>query len=399
VKQEGIMNQSVQAAWRLFRMGAISLALAALLACVAGYAQTQPDPKKADPPFDVPLFNPLLVNPGPFGASTLAMGCTPQSGSWSFLSLVYAGEHPDLKVWSLQGPMSTQFGRYQLGGINGFLAGFSAPATAPWTELAVLQAGEFARCWQLINGDEVRSIPPSLLERVRDEHGLSLGTLEVDAFDEFVIQANYTSNAAFVRAARHDLLYAHLFTEPARYRGQVVYLEGRLKRLLRCDPSEGAAARGVNDVYEGWVFNDAWGANPFCIVFMEKPAALPLTEKMEQQVAFAGYFYKKLRYEAADSGPGKRRDAPMLIGHSVILRPNPPADAITDSAWVGDMLPLFVGGVALTAGGIAALAWYFRRSDHKVRQRLVAVRNDGFVLPAPGEAPETEAQPFESRLL
>src|SRR5262249_55395940 len=149
--------------------------------------------------------------------------------------------------------------------------------------------------------------------------------------------------------ARRDLTYAQIFANPADYRGQVVHIDGRLKKLARLEPPLRARADGVSDQYEAWIFNDAYGENPFVAVFTELPASLRSAvgeKKINIEVSFDGYFFKKFRYKAIDSKEGKARDAPVLIGHTLAVRSQPPAAGEAGAEWGNHVMAVFLGIIA-----------------------------------------------------
>lgn len=348
-----------------------------LLALTAGARAGRPAPKPAPPP---PLFNPLV--PQPQSLAALAVGGAAGTGPLVPLSTLYAGEHPDLNVWSLQGVMSTRNGRTLVGAATLLLTGSSnTPAGLFAPALGLLRAGEVQRCWTLIDTSVARRIPKRLLSWIEDNKAIAVGAWEAVAYSRILSMAHYTEDRAFIRAARDDLTLGHLMNEPAKYRGQVVPFEGRVRRLRRYDPPPEAAAEGVNDLYEAWIFSELYGPRPFCVVFTNKPAGLKLGEKTDQRVKGAGYFYKRYRYTAGVDGQGQTREAPLLIAHTVTLLPGgEPPPSTTD--WVRDLLPVFLGLVAATVGVVFALAWWFRRSDRRIRQRLLTARGESFVDPS-----------------
>jgi hypothetical protein len=382
------MSQRVQPTpRRLVRGTTVALCALALLA----------PPLPAQPPADNPrpLFNPLgLAQPAPLGALGVGASAAPQSGPWGVLSTVYAGAGPEAQAWGLEGVLSTRPGREQLGAATLFLTGFGGRA-APPAALAVLQAGDGLGCWELLDTDRLRPFPEAFKDgRIQDGKDIGVGTPETAAYAEVLTLAHYTSDRAFRRAARSDVLYYNLFNEPAQYRGDVVRVEGRLRRLLRWKPPPEAAARGVNNLYEAWLFNDDSGyGNPFCAVFTELPPGLTPRDKFEpaQPVSFAGYFFKKFRYQGPDK---KWRDAPLLIGHTLTVRAagaGPAAEA--GDNWAEHLGLIFLGVVATTVCVVVALTWWFRRSDVRVRRRLLAARGAHEFVPPPPDV--AVAQPVE----
>ncbi len=342
-----------------------------------------------------PLFPPLGVHAENVSVLMTGAALAPQTGPLGTAATLLAGTEPQFRVWDLWGPLSSRPGRIQLGAATLTLDGFASTASLPQglLQVAILQAGndraEGDGCWTLIDTDTVRPFPRAFRDgRIEDGKGLSIGTLETEAFAEMLVQSHYTSARAFAAAARRDLTYAQVFAEPATYRGQVMHIQGRLGRLSRLDPPPLAQAQGVSDLYEAWIFHDAYGLNPFCALFTELPPALRdcLGEKQLPQrdieVAFDGYFYKKFRYKAADSKANTARDAPVFMGRTLqVLRL--PAAAPEPDEWGNHVIGVFVGAVAVVIVAGITLTWWFRHSDSRVHRRLRAARETSVVLPDP----------------
>jgi hypothetical protein len=203
---------------------------------------------------------------------------------------------------------------------------------------------------------------------------------EYHAFNHVLLKACRIPAEALAKAARRDLTYAHLFEEPAKYRGQIVHIEGRLRRLRKFDTNQEAANACVPVQYEGWIFDEHAYGNPYCVVITKLPAGLELGDDIHHEVAFDGYFFKRYRYKAGDG----LRDAPLLIGRTLIVRPSAqgePEAALSIPDWLlWSFLSLLIATFLVGIG----LAWVFRRGDRQVRSRLEQNRNARFV--APGEA-------------
>src|SRR5439155_7593130 len=82
---------------------------------------------------------------------------------------------------------------------------------------------------------------------------------EALAYDLLFLHAHRMPTDLLRMAARRDLTFAHLFgPERAKYRGELVHVEGRLRLLRRYDPPESLPeeVEKITDLYEGWVFID-----------------------------------------------------------------------------------------------------------------------------------------------
>jgi hypothetical protein len=250
----------------------------------------------------------------------------------------------------------------------------------------VLLAGQTMAIWganatdplaKSLSQREQATVDPDLLGGVEDRapvRNVVDNYNEFQAYQYLLIKAHNTPEAILARAARHDLTYAHLFEEPAKYRGQIIHLEGRLKRLRRFDAAATAARQGVPILYEGWIFDEIYYYNPFCIIVSELPTSIQVTEKTEHPVAFNGYFFKRYRYQAGDSW----RDAPLLIGRTLHLAEPSPAGSDGDVPFPHLLLSAFISVVALTLVLGLGLLWWFRRGDRQVQSRLDAARQATF---------------------
>jgi hypothetical protein len=190
------------------------------------------------------------------------------------------------------------------------------------------------------------------------------------AYNYLLVQSRKHSPAELRAQARTDLMFVHLWEEPAKYRGQLISLRGRLRRLIRYDPTPMAAKEGVPDLYEGWLYADGNYSNPFCILASEIGPGLQPGQKIDREVTFTGYFFKKYRYRAGDGW----RVAPLLIGRSIELTrdASEPVPALIGSNY----LPAIFGILGVTVVVALGVAWRMRSSDRKVRERLQQIRNE-----------------------
>ena len=143
-------------------------------------------------------------------------------------------------------------------------------------------------------------------------------------------------------------------------------------------------------MYEAVIFDDASGGNPYIVFVMEPPDGVPLNQKLNDTAVFDGYFYKKWRYKALDTPePGKYREAPLLIGRSLKVRHGTAAPAMTDasSEWLLTAVALGIGVLTVGVGAMFVMAFWLRRGDARVQDKLHAMRTQTFELPPPDEPP------------
>jgi hypothetical protein len=202
---------------------------------------------------------------------------------------------------------------------------------------------------------------------------------EYDAYNEVLLHARRFPPAELEAHATRDVTLRDL-VQPVRqdFRFKLVYFEGRLKRVRRLEPTAPLRAAGVTDLYEGWVFPGT-GRDPLCVLTTALPPGLApaLEYTPTRPVAVAGYSFKRIRYESAEDDPkepGQKvvRRVPLLLAHSLTLRPEPDADG--GRPWRTGFLP----GMLAIMGAIAAvtlgLTWWYRRGDRAARRALAARR-------------------------
>jgi hypothetical protein len=260
-----------------------------------------------------------------------------------------------------------------------------------------LPAGSGAKAGANSTADK-NALPPrvDLAGRVEDKAPIRSwqeNPVEAKAYCEVVIHANQTSQEVFGRAARRDVTFAHLFEEPAKYRGEVIHVAGRLKRLRRFEAPGPVQQAGIPFIYEGWIFDaERYGANPTCVIFTELPSGLEVQEELDKRVGFDGYFFKRYRYQAQDAW----RDAPLLIGNTIVLARGDRAASSGDGGpWTQPIVALILTVVGVSVGLILCLALWFRSSDRRIR-RLLSDRRPLFHDASEGTFGLNESKPTGS---
>jgi len=271
--------------------------------------------------------------------------------------------------------------------LNG--AGGATLGTGAICGLATIRQGEDLSCWTLIDTDVFRALPQTWLAKIKDSRDIYSGTDETIVYSQVVALAYYTSQAAFAQVARRDLTFSHIYGEPARYRGQVIHVEGRLLRLKRYAPPDEALEAGVSNLYEAWIHPEEFGAVPYVVIL---PAWTPglsedlLTkDKIEQyiRVSVDAYFFKKWLYPNRD---GREVEAPFLIGHSLVLLKVRDATSGGGSTWVTRLIYAFLGLLLGLLALVVFLTYWFRKHDNAIRRRILA-RMPEFALPPPDAPP------------
>jgi len=267
--------------------------------------------------------------------------------------------------------------------------------------LALLLRGEQQHLWKLEASDQALPLSPALLKRVKDSTDVRIddSAFESEAYCEALFKASLVSLGAFSNSAR-DATFADLFTNPGRYRGEVIHFEGKMRRIRRLDAPLMLAGKGIKDVYECWVFGTDVGANPVCLVCTELPEGVKPGEHLGLTTTFDAYFFKRYRYQAVDSKPGQAREAPLFIGRSFVVVKPPPPNKINEAYADGShtLLVIFLGGVVATVVLAFSLHWWFRRSDRHVQKKIREVRTrEGADPGTPGLPPVPSANLIEAQ--
>jgi hypothetical protein len=119
-----------------------------------------------------------------------------------------------------------------------------------------------------------------------------------------------------LEAAASPVTFTQLFTQPKEYRGEVVTVEGALRR------NESLPARqneyGI-EKYSKLVIQPNDRAEPLLVYCLEPPDNLPLGDKLNQPIKATGFFYKR---QAGMSGDGIRT-WPLVLAKTVVVAPPP----------------------------------------------------------------------------
>jgi hypothetical protein len=141
-------------------------------------------------------------------------------------------------------------------------------------------------------------------ETVTDKTPLSFR--DTAAYEKLLAESRAATPAGLAREARRDVTYAHLWQNPAHYRGVPLHLIGNARRVLRYE----SRLSKTGWLYEAWVAVLDLPKNPYVCVFEDAPNGLPVGPDVSERVVFNGYFLKLMRYQAGDT----ERGAPLLVG-------------------------------------------------------------------------------------
>ena len=165
---------------------------------------------------------------------------------------------------------------------------------------------------------------------------------EAEVFYWLLDHARRVPAATLQRAADREVQYINLMTEPDRYRGEPVTIEGDLFRLYEFEA--GRNKYGVTKVYEGWVFTGDSSHHPYRIVCTSLPNGIEPGENLRKPVRITGYFFKREGYHSN----GGVHIAPTLLARRININPMPNGIPLTSG-----ILPYMTS--AIMAVGLALL--------------------------------------------
>jgi hypothetical protein len=208
--------------------------------------------------------------------------------------------------------------------------------------------------------------------------------LEESAYDLLLFHASRFSQPELEEYARRDVSFTDLIgNNRLSFQYDVVYLEGRMRRLRKADVTQYLKDHGVANVYEAWIF-PGQEQTPFCVFLTELPpgveAQSDLNKPMNLTVAIAAYSFKLCIYEQQKidkSSPGGKHAlwaAPALIGKSFRVL-SAPIESDGGISWRMTFGPVVIAGFTALAICLVALAWYYRRGDRAILDAAAEIRN------------------------
>ncbi len=169
-------------------------------------------------------------------------------------------------------------------------------------------------------------------------------------------------------ASTGEVSFGQLFEQPEVYRGRLVTIRGTVRRVIPTAARQNDA--GVESYYQV-VVRPAGGPDlPMIVYSLDLPEGFPTGEKVDEEVAVTGFFFKNTAYATAQEihsyptllSRGLRWDRPKGVGQG----------GATDQSGINVLVVLLV--VVLTAGIAAAIArWVYvssQRVHSSARQRF-----------------------------
>lgn len=202
--------------------------------------------------------------------------------------------------------------------------------TAPLRDDAVRVVGELSS----------RKIPidKSLLAAVTD-NTFGVTAAEKHAYDTLLAKVRDIPIAELERIAQANVPFAVLMLEAERYRGELLTVDGEIRR---CQPI--AASSDELATTEAWLFSADSGLNPYRVVLTELPVGVPLGDDLKPpfRVRVTGYFFKRYSYATANDF----HTAPLLLAKTLTVLSQPKSPAARPAGYSGSLTYLAIGILA-----------------------------------------------------
>jgi hypothetical protein len=187
-------------------------------------------------------------------------------------------------------------------------------------------------------GDSMRHASPldkSLLADVTD-NTFGVTVREKHAYDTLLAKVRDVPVSELERVALSDVPFAVLMLDADRYRGEVLSVEGEIRRCRTI-----AAAPDEPATLEAWLFTADSGLNPYRVVFQELPPGVPQGDDLKPpvRVRVTGYFFKRYSYATADDF----HTAPLLLTKTLAVLAQPKTAAPRPAGYSHSLTYLSVG--------------------------------------------------------
>ena len=209
------------------------------------------------------------------------------------------------------------------------------------------------------------SISPQRLTVIQD-NSVGIRDSERDLYYELLARVRDAPTEKLELAARDDVAFPVLMNESSKYIGQLLTVEGELRRL---QPYPfGQNEHGINQLYEAWLKTLDAGDNPYRILCTRIPAGIPEGMNIEPGtlVRVTGYYFKRYGYPAQEN---RLHVAPLILARDIHwFSSRKTSRSIPDD---GGVVPYVLVLAGFMGTVITLLLWQFRRSDRQFeRQHL-----------------------------
>lgn len=211
-------------------------------------------------------------------------------------------------------------------------------------------------------------IPADLLAEVRDD-SVGLRANEIDSYHFVLARARDLSQKSLEAAAGSVATFTTLQRRPGYYRGQLLTVNGDLRRLTRFPVRDNE--QGITVLYEALVFTQDSGTTPYRIRFTAPPQDLPEAEVLDPPIPVhaVGYFFKRDQYIVQNDL--RVHAAPLLLAQRIDRRVATAGATVQLEMSAAEQLRWTIGllgfvAVVLVVCGV--LGYRARRGDHRFAQ-------------------------------
>jgi len=209
------------------------------------------------------------------------------------------------------------------------------------------------------------TISPERLALIQD-NSVGIRDSERDLYYELLARVRDEPIAGLEQAARDDVAFPVLMNESSKYIGQLLTVEGELRRL---QPYPfGQNEHGIDQLYEAWIKTLDAGDNPYRILCTRIPGEIPAGMHIEPGtlVKVTGYYFKRYGYPAQEN---RLHVAPLILAPEIHwFSSRQTSSAIPDD---GGVVPYVLVLAGFMGAAIAILLWQFRRSDRQFEQQYL----------------------------
>lgn len=185
---------------------------------------------------------------------------------------------------------------------------------------------------------------------------------EKRAYDAILAKARHTPADELERWAHKDVPFALLMLDADRYRGEILTIEGDIRRI-----------NPLADSFEAWLFTSDSGLNPYRVVLASLPDGFPRGDDLQPPVRarVTGYFFKRFSY-ATENG---FHTAPLLLANTLVPSANSKSTVIPARKNSRSLTILAIGILGTLVISGLAVELIARRHSRRRRHR-VAEAND-----------------------
>ncbi len=182
----------------------------------------------------------------------------------------------------------------------------------------------------------------SILMAIND-NTFGVTAAEKPAYDAILSKVRNTSLAELEPLAHKDVPFAVLMLDADRFRGEVLTIEGDIRRLNQV----------TDKSFEAWLFTADSGLNPYRVVLASQLADMRLGDDLQPPIRarVTGYFFKRFSYATANDF----HTAPLLLAktltplasHKSAAAPRRNNSRSLTFLAIGILVTLVIGGLAV----------------------------------------------------